>query len=71
MRMAILGGSGSIGMATASRIAQRGVGGWMLSRRRPTAALPQGVDRYRADVAAPGSLRDALLRKREILNTTE
>jgi len=59
MRTAILGGTGSIGMATAARLVQRGVQVTVLSRRAPR-ALPQGVEWMYADITSRPMLSGAL-----------
>jgi nucleoside-diphosphate-sugar epimerase len=59
LRTAILGGTGSIGLATAARLAQNGERVTILSRRRPDAP-PAGVEWREVDVADPGSVRSAL-----------
>lgn len=63
MRTAILGGTGSIGMATAARIAKRGVGVSILSRRRPADVLPLGVVWHSVDITDPISLRRTLAKE--------
>ena len=61
MRTAIFGGTGSIGMATAERIATRGVRVSILSRRRPVdTLLPPGVVWHPVDVSDPVAVRQAL-----------
>ncbi len=64
MRIAILGGTGSIGMATAAHAAQRGVDVTVLSRRPPDGALPDGVDWLPVDVVDASSVREALAKQR-------
>jgi nucleoside-diphosphate-sugar epimerase len=59
MRTAILGGTGSIGMATAMQLAEQGVEVTLLSRR-PPAALPKGVEWRPVDVSDQASVRKAL-----------
>ena len=59
MRTAILGGTGSIGVATAARLAQAGEAVTILSRR-PSAALPAGVEWRHVDVTDAESVRAAL-----------
>jgi len=59
MRAAILGGTGSIGMATAARLAQQGVDVTVMSRHAPR-TLPTGVEWHSADVTDRTSLRTAL-----------
>ena len=61
MRVAILGGTGSIGMATAARLAGQGVGVTIMSRSVPP-ALPADVEWMRADVTDRAGLRAALQR---------
>lgn len=59
MRTAILGGTGSIGMATAARLGQRGVEVTVLSRHAPRALAP-GVEWRFADVTDRAALSAAL-----------
>lgn len=59
MRIAILGGTGSIGMATATQLAEQGVEVIVMSRRAP-AALPQGVEWQHVDATDHASVRKAL-----------
>lgn len=63
MRVAILGGTGSIGMATAARLAEQGVDATVLSRSEPR-ALPAGTRWMYADVTDRARLRDTLERAR-------
>lgn len=59
MRTAILGGTGSIGLATAARLAESAAAVTVMSRRAPR-ALPAGVEWRAVDVADPGAVRAAL-----------
>lgn len=59
MRAAILGGTGSIGMATAARLVEQGVEAIVMSRSAPR-ELPPGVEWKEADVTARAGLRGAL-----------
>lgn len=60
MRIAIFGGTGSIGIATAVHLAQRGIIVSILSRRRPVETLPQGITWSQVDVADAVSVRKLL-----------
>lgn len=59
MRIAILGGTGSIGMATAARLARGGAAVTILSRRPPS-TRGQGVTWRACDVANPSSVFQSL-----------
>jgi UDP-glucose 4-epimerase len=59
MRTAIIGGTGSIGMATATRLAHQGIEVVVMSRRAP-AALPAGIEWRPIDVTDQASVRKAL-----------
>jgi len=61
MRAAILGGTGSIGMATAARLAEQGAEVTVMSRSAPH-TLPAGVEWMWADVTDPIGVRTALER---------
>lgn len=61
MRVAILGGTGSIGMATAARLAQDGIGVTVMSRSAPR-ATPPGVEWAQVDVTDLPGVRSALER---------
>jgi len=61
VRAAIIGGTGSIGMATAARLGQQGVDVTILSRSEPR-ALPPGVEWAHADVTERDTVRAALER---------
>lgn len=60
MRVAIIGGTGSIGAATAERLLREGVAVTLLSRSRPPSAAPRGVAWSHVDVVHPESVRRAL-----------
>lgn len=62
MRIAIFGGTGSIGIATAAHLAQRGIVISILSRRRPVEPLPEGITWSQVDVADAVSVRESLAR---------
>ena len=59
MRIAILGGTGSIGLATAARLARHGAAVTLLSRR-PAPAIPDGTTWRACDVTEYPSLRESL-----------
>ncbi|HZZ93238.1 MAG TPA: NAD(P)-dependent oxidoreductase [Usitatibacter sp.] len=59
MRTAILGGTGSIGMATAARLVEQGADVVVMSRSAPE-ALPPGIEWRRIDVTDREGLRRAL-----------
>lgn len=59
MRIAVLGGTGSIGMATAARLARRGAAVTILSRRAPS-AMPAGVTWRACDVTRSSAVRESL-----------
>ena len=61
MRVAILGGTGSIGMATAMRLARDGVDVTLMSRSAPR-SLPSTLGWTRADVTDRAGVRTALER---------
>jgi nucleoside-diphosphate-sugar epimerase len=61
VRAAIIGGTGSIGMATAARLAEQGVDVTVMSRTAPP-ALPPALEWAHADVTDPAALRAALER---------
>lgn len=63
MRTAILGGTGAIGLATAARLVERGAQVTILSRR-PSNALPDGVDWQCVDVIDAGTLRSVLAERK-------
>lgn len=63
MRVAILGGTGSIGSATAARLARQGVDVTIVSRSA-SGALPPGVEWVQADVTDRAGVRAALERAR-------
>jgi UDP-glucose 4-epimerase len=63
MRIAVLGGTGSIGMATAALLATRGAAVTILSRR-PAPAMPEGVTWRGCDLTQASSLREALAANR-------
>ena len=62
MRIAIFGGTGSVGTVTAVQLAQRGIVVSILSRRRPVESLHQGITWSQVDVADAISVRESLAR---------
>lgn len=64
MRVAIIGGTGSIGMATAGCVARRGIPVVILSRRRPADVLQDDIFWSPVDVTDGSSVRQALAMQR-------
>lgn len=60
MKVLFLGGAGMIGSATATEAAARGADVTVVTRQRPTRALPPEVRTLRADVRDTAALRAAL-----------
>lgn len=63
-RTAIIGGTGSIGIATAMRVLQKGMPVVILSRRLPTQALPESIGWESLDVTDASAVREALRKHR-------
>lgn len=60
MRVAVIGGTGSVGSLVARELAARGDEVRVVSRRPPAAALPAGAMHARADLTSGEGLREAV-----------